>query len=293
MKVLVTGAEGQVGSEIIKECIKTDIKVLATSRSELDITKKNIVDSFIRKESPDIVINAAAYTQVDKAESEPEIAYAINKEGVINLAEVCSDINVFMMHISTDYIFDGEKKNAYKESCAPNPKGIYGRSKLEGELAIQSILKKYFILRVSWVFGIRGNNFVKTMLRLAKDKEVIKIVADQYGGPTSANSIAVTLVNIIRRGCNGESLPEGIYNYSGLPVTNWYGFADVIFKLAKEKGIIEHLPELIPISTAEYSTQAQRPINSVFDLNKIRKHLNIEASNWYKELDNVLDSFKS
>ena len=164
MKVLVTGARGQVGSELILEGEKLGLEMLATGRAELDITRQNAVSSFIQAQKPDIVINAAAYTAVDKAESEPELAYAINRDGAANLAGACADNNIPILHISTDYVFDGSKDGAYNETDAPNPQGIYGKSKLEGERVIETILKNYIILRTSWVFGANGNNFVKTML---------------------------------------------------------------------------------------------------------------------------------
>ena len=193
MRVLVTGAKGQVGSELILEGEKRGIQMLATDRAELDITQQDAVNNFIQTQKPDILINAAAYTAVDKAESEPKLAYALNRDGAANLAQACADNNIPLMHISTDYVFDGKKEGAYTETDTPNPQCVYGKSKLEGDQAIESILEQYLILRVSWVFGANGNNFVKTMLRLGKERDIIKVVADQRGGPTWAGDIAATL----------------------------------------------------------------------------------------------------
>jgi len=292
MRVLVTGAKGQVGSELILEGEKRGIQMLATGRAELDITRQDAVNSFIQTQKPDILINAAAYTAVDKAESEPELAYAINRDGAANLAQACADNNIPLMHISTDYVFDGNKEGAYTESETPNPQCIYGKSKLEGERAIESILEQYLILRVSWVFGANGNNFVKTMLRLGKERDVIKVVADQRGGPTWAGDIAATMLNLVKRWGDGEIISWGTYHYSGQPATTWHGFAEAIFEKAEELGIIDKRPRVGPTTTAEYPTLAQRPLNSIFDCCKIAQQLNINQPDWHTGVNSVLINWK-
>ncbi len=210
--------------------------MMATGRAELNITQQEAVNSFVQTQKPDIVINAAAYTAVDQAESEPELAYAINHDGAANLAQACADNNIPLMHLSTDYVFDGEKVGAYTETDTPNPQGIYGKSKLEGDRAVESILEQYIILRTSWVFGAKGNNFVKTMLRLGKERDILKVVADQHGGPTWAGDIAITLLQLVKRWDDGDTNPWGTYHYSGQPVTTWQGFAEAIFEQAEKLG---------------------------------------------------------
>jgi len=292
MKVLVTGARGQVGSELILQGEKLGLHMLATGRDELDITRQNAVSSFIQARQPDIVINAAAYTAVDKAESEPELAYAINRDGAKNLARACADNNIPLLHISTDYVYDGNKAEAYSETDTPNPQGVYGKSKLKGEHAIESTLKQYIILRTSWVFGANGNNFVKTMLRLGKEREVLKVVADQHGGPTWAGDMATTLLKLVKRWAEDKILPWGTYHYSGQPATSWHGFAEVIFKQAEELKMIDKRPRVEPITTAEYPTPAQRPLNSILDCGKLAQQLDIDQSDWHTGLRQVLKTWR-
>jgi len=288
MRVLVTGANGQVGSELILEGEKLGLDMLATGRNELDITRQNAVNRYFQDKQPDIVINAAAYTAVDKAESEPEQASAINSDGAANLARACAERNIPLLHISTDYVFDGKKQGAYTETDTPNPQCIYGKSKLEGERATEAICNQYIILRVSWVFGAYGNNFVKTMLRLGKERDVLKIVSDQYGGPTWAGDIASTLLQIAKRWGDGENIPWGIYHYSGQPATSWRNFAKAIFKEAEKANIIGAQPKVVPITTAEYPTPAPRPLNSILNCRKIEQLLSINQPDWRTGLRQVL-----
>jgi len=292
MKVLVTGSKGEVGSELIQQGEELGLQMIAAGRIELDITRQNSVNSFIHAQQPDIVINAAAYTAVDRAESESELAYAINRDGAAYLAQACADNNIPLFHLSTDYIFDGSKEGAYSETDPPNPQGIYGKSKLEGDRAIESILEQHLILRVSWVFGAHGNNFVKSMLRLGKEREILRVVADQYGGPTWAGAIATTLLNLVKRWGNGEAIPWGTYHYSGQPATTWHGFAEAIFEQAKKLGMIDKRPRVEPITTADYPTPAQRPLNSLLDCKKIEQSLGIPQPDWHAGLNIVLKNWK-
>ncbi len=292
MKVLVTGAKGQVGSELIQQGDQLGLQMLAAGRAELDITQQNAVNSFIQAEQPDILINAAAYTAVDQAESEPELAYAINRDGAAYLAQACADNNIPLLHLSTDYLFDGSKEGPYSETDSPNPQGLYGKSKLEGDRAIESILKQHLILRVSWVFGANGNNFVKTMLRLGKERGVLRVVADQHGGPTWAGAIATTLLKLVKRWGEGEAISWGSYHYSGQPATTWHVFAETIFEQAEKLGMIDKRPRVEPITTAEYPTTAQRPLNTVFDCHKIARELGIPQPDWRSGLNNVLQNWK-
>ncbi|TBV79889.1 MAG: dTDP-4-dehydrorhamnose reductase [Desulfobulbaceae bacterium] len=292
MRVLVTGAKGQVGAEIVRQGRNLGLDMMATGRAALDITRQDAVNRFIQAQQPDIVINAAAYTAVDRAESEPEPAYAVNRDGAACLARACAANNIPLLHLSTDYIFDGRQQGAYSETDPPNPQGIYGKSKLAGDRAIESILEQHLILRVSWVFGVDGNNFVKTMLRLGKERDVLKVVADQHGGPTWAGAIAETLLGLVKRRGDGEAISWGTYHYSGQPVTTWQAFAKAIFEQADKLGMIDRQPRVEPITTAEYPTPAQRPLNSVFDCHKITQVLGISQPDWRTGLDKVLKKWR-
>jgi dTDP-4-dehydrorhamnose reductase len=289
---LVTGAKGQVGSELIQQGEKLGLQMLATDRTELNITRQHEVNSFIQMQQPDIVINAAAYTDVDRAESEPELAYATNRDGAAYLAQACADNHIPLLHLSTDYLFDGNKQGGYCETDSPNPRSIYGKSKLEGERAIESILTQHLILRVSWVFGAKGPNFVKTMLRLGRERKVLKVVADQHGGPTWSGDIAGILLNLVKRWRAGETIPWGTYHYSGQPATTWHAFAEVIFEQAEELEVIDTSPKVEPITTMEYLTTAPRPLNSVFDCHKIAQELGIVQPDWRVGLKELLKNLR-
>jgi dTDP-4-dehydrorhamnose reductase len=292
MRVLVTGANGQVGSELIQQGKMLCFQMLAAGRAELDITSQKAVDCFIQAQQPEIVINAAAYTAVDRAESEPELAYGVNRDGATYLAQACAAHHIPLLHLSTDYLFDGNKKGPYSETDLPNPTGVYGKSKLAGDRAIESILPQHLILRVSWVFGANGHNFVKTMLRLAKERDTLKVVADQHGGPTWAGAIATTLLDIVKRLDDGKEISWGTYHYSGQPATTWYRFAETIFALAEKMGMIDKQPRVEPITTADYPTPAQRPLNSLFDCQKIVQDLGIPLSDWRIGLNDVLKNWQ-
>jgi dTDP-4-dehydrorhamnose reductase len=266
--------------------------MLTTDRAELDITQQHQVNRFIRVQQPDIVINAAAYTDVDRAESEPELAYATNRDGAAYLAQACADNHIPLLHLSTDYLFDGNKQGGYCETDSPNPRSIYGKSKLEGERAIESILTQHLILRVSWVFGAKGPNFVKTMLRLGRERKVLKVVADQHGGPTWSGDIAGILLNLVKRWRAGETIPWGTYHYSGQPATTWHAFAEVIFEQAEELEVIDTSPKVEPITTMEYLTTAPRPLNSVFDCHKIAQELGIVQPDWRVGLKELLKNLR-
>lgn len=287
MKVLVTGASGQIGSELIRRSSNFCLDIVAANRSELDISIQSEVEQYVLLKGPDAIVNAAAYTAVDLAESEQKKAYDINCEGVKNLAEVCLKNNIPLFHISTDYVFNGDKAGGYVEEDIPDPNCIYGKSKLEGDLAVESILEQYIILRVSWVFGALGNNFVRTMLRLAKEVEYLKIVSDQHGCPTWAGTIADTLLLMIDRYRIGN-IPWGTYHYSSKPQTTWYEFAVKIFEEAHLIGLLSQQPKLLPIDTNYYSTKARRPLNSVLDSNKLNQEFGIDSEDWLPGLQNVL-----
>lgn len=287
VKVLITGAAGQVGSELVK-LAPVGFEVVGYKSSELDITNAQQVQQIVAEQSPALIINAAAYTAVDKAESDAERAYAVNETGVKNLAQAALALNIPVFHISTDYVFDGTATEPYKETDPVGPTGVYGASKLAGEQALANSGVKHIILRTSWVFGAEGNNFVKTMLRLGKERDTLGVVADQHGCPTSAASIANVLWQLAQKYTEEGELPWGIYHFSNAPATTWYGFACEIFKQAVEAGMLEKEPIVNAITTTDYPTPAKRPIWSVLDTKKIQHVINCDNWSWKPELAVVL-----
>ena len=279
MKVLITGANGQVGYELVRQAESKGIHYCAFERAELDITNIDTIEQAIAKCIPDIVINAAAYTTVDKAEDEPELAFSVNRDGVANLAKVCKFAKIPMIHISTDYVFDGTKKCAYTEEDIPNPLGVYGQSKWDGEQILRANLKSHIILRVSWVFGVHGNNFVKTMLRLGRERKDLRIVDDQHGGPTPAVAVADTLLQIAHQVIDGKKYLWGTYHYCGTPVVSWYEFARKIFQIAEEEVDISQ-PHLSKIQTKDYPAKAKRPLNSKLNCERINHAFSISPISW-------------
>lgn len=288
MKILVTGANGQVGHCLKEQLDESNIPFVAFTREQLDITNAAAVDQAIQDERPTIVINAAAYTAVDKAETDPENAFAINRDGSANLARASARIGAPIFHISTDYVFAGDKASPYQESDSTNPQGVYGHSKLAGEEAVIAANPKHIILRTAWVFGEHGNNFVKTMIRLGRTRDTLGIVADQQGSPTYAGDIANALITMADIYNNSDELPWGIYHYSGAPYTHWHEFAKHIFQQVEKAGLYESsIPTLNAITTQDYPTPAKRPANSRLDCDKIVRTFGIEASNWQQALNNI------
>lgn len=250
MKVLVTGIGGQLGYDVIKELEKRSFDCIGADKTEFDITDFEAARKFITDYMPDAVIHCSAYTAVDKAEDEPELCHLVNAVGTENIAKICQEIDAKMIYISTDYVFDGTKDGFYEVDDTPNPINVYGKTKLEGELAVQRILEKYFIVRISWVFGINGNNFVKTMLRLGKERSELNVVADQIGSPTFTADLAPLLVDML------QTEKYEIYHATNEGECSWAEFAEGIFKVADMEVKVNH------ITTAEYSTKARRPMNS-------------------------------
>lgn len=294
MKILVTGCQGQVGSCLVSQLqSKTDIELLALDREELDITDFQAVIEQVHSFKPDIIINAAAHTAVDKAEEEIGISYAINRDGPMHLAQAAEDIGAAILHISTDYVFAGNKEGLYIESDTVNPQGVYGKSKLAGEQAVANVCSRHIILRTAWVFGEQGNNFVKTMLRLAQTRNQFGVVGDQFGGPTYAADIARVLItiatDIAQQGDNFDTKKWGIYHFSGLPHVSWFEFAKMIFAKAVEQGVLSKAPLVNTIKTEEYPTPAKRPANSKLATDKITTTFAITASDWQKALDQLSD----
>lgn len=289
-RILITGAAGQIGNELVR---RANERAIGVNHKQLDICDQGAALAFLEKHRPSIVINAAAYTAVDKAEQEPQQAFAVNRDGCRNLAIACRTVNVPLLHLSTDYVFDGQKPTPYLETDPTSPIGIYARSKCEGEEQIRTHLTEHLILRVSWVFGRYGNNFVKTILRLAREKPELRVIADQRGCPTEAGAIADTLLDLADRHICGVALPWGTYHYSGAPATTWHGFATQIVQQAVLLGMIPNAPTVRPITTAEYLLPAPRPANSLLDGTLATNALNLARQDWREGLQHVLESLKS
>lgn len=286
MRVMITGCSGQVGHCLVEQ-LESIADILAVDRAQLDITNEVAVKNAVTTFKPDVIINAAAHTAVDKAEDEVDLSYAINCDGPRFLAEAANNVNAAILHISTDYVFSGDKSGAYNESDPTSPQAIYGKSKLAGEKAVSDACSRYIILRTAWVFGEHGNNFVKTMLRLAKTHATLGIVGDQFGGPTYAGDIAAALVVISKAICNDERDKFGIYHFSGLPHVSWSQFAQAIFDKAVEQAVLKQSPIVNSITTADYPTPAKRPTNSKLDTTLIGDKFNLEASDWKLALGNL------
>ncbi|UAL42646.1 dTDP-4-dehydrorhamnose reductase [Shewanella inventionis] len=284
MKILIVGKNGQVGRCLIDLLeAQTEVTFLALAREELDITDAIQVDKTVSEFQPNIIINAAAYTAVDKAEQERQLAYAINRDGPSNLALAAKKVDAAIIHISTDYVFDGHSVDSYTESDVTAPQGEYGRSKLAGEQAVAIACSRHIILRTAWVFGEHGNNFVKTMLRLAKTRESLGVVADQFGGPTYAGDIANAIVTIAKQIVDGNQA-YGTYHYSGFPHVSWHAFAEKIFEIAFDKGVLVQPIKVNQITTLDYPTPAKRPSNSRLNCDKIHNIFGIKQSDWQAAL---------
>ena len=288
MRVLITGCYGQVGHCLTEQLAdKESTTVLALDRDQLDITNQDSVNAIVDDFKPTIIINAAAHTAVDKAEEEVELSYAINRDGPKYLAQAAQNVGAAILHISTDYVFEGNKVGEYEESDQTNPQGVYGESKLAGEKAVAQACEKHVILRTAWVFGENGNNFVKTMLHLGENRDALSIVGDQFGGPTYAGDIASTLIQIAKRITQGDAVEYGVYHYSGLPHVSWFDFANAIFDVAVEQGVLVKKPSLISITTEEYPTPAKRPSNSRLSTERITQTFSVKASDWKAALANI------
>jgi dTDP-4-dehydrorhamnose reductase len=283
MVVLVTGANGQLGQAI--QSISgnyPEIDFVFCDLSTLDITNVNQIKETFKKFKPNYCINASAYTAVDKAESEPEKAFSINVTGAKNLAEACKENNTILLHISTDFVFDGNKKVPYSEEDVPKPTGVYGQTKLDGEKAIQKTFDNYFIIRTSWVYSQFANNFMKTMLRLGLERDSLSVVNDQIGTPTNAVDLAEVLVKVIKT-YNSQLTTHnfGIYNFSNEGQCSWYDFAKKIFEIND----IEI--DLKPIPTSSYPTPAKRPAFSVLNKTKIKNLFDLQICNWEESLRKI------
>ena len=278
MKVLVTGANGQLGYDVVKELKRQNIEYYGARRQDFDIVDFEATENFIKNYMPDAVIHCAAYTAVDKAEDEQWLCYLVNASATENIAKICKKINAKMLYISTDYVFDGTKNDFYEVDDKPNPINVYGKTKLLGEQVVQRILEKYYIVRISWVFGEHGNNFVKTMLRLGKERKEINVVADQYGSPTYTADLVPLLIDMIKTDKYGiyHATNEGGY-------ISWYDFTKEIYAQA---GLST---KVTPVTTAEYGiSKAARPFNSRLDKSKLTANGFTPLPTWQDALHRFL-----
>ena len=291
MKILLTGKEGQLGFELQRALAPVG-QVFAVGRQECDLTDADALRHLVRSIKPDLIINPAAYTAVDRAESEPNLAAAINAKAPAILGEEANRLGAGVIHYSTDYVFDGASQTAYRESDATTPLSVYGRTKRDGDIALQHSCARHLILRTSWVVGAHGNNFIKTMLRLAGERDSLRIVADQYGAPTSAALLAdVTAQLVGRMRCNGlADCPFGLYHLTAGGVTTWYEFACFVIAQARQAGTpIQTMAQNIqPITTEEYPLPATRPANSQLDTSLFRTTFNLELPHWQLGVHHIL-----
>jgi len=283
VKVLVFGAGGQVGREVSRAAWPASFQMLAVDKATSDITDLDAVKAVIERHKPGLVINLAAYTAVDRAESEAEMAWAVNCAGAGNITEVCGETATPLIHLSTDYVFDGCKPAPYLEDDAVNPLNVYGRSKEASERAVRAVTH-HVILRTAWVYGTYGTNFVKTMLRLAAERPVLRVVADQYGCPTAAADIAAALITIARQ------IDWGTFHFAGAGSTSWHGMAEEIVRLAERFAAWPGAssPRVEPITTEQYKAPAERPMNSRLDCGKITASFGILPTAWRSSLAAVV-----
>ncbi len=288
--LLIIGSTGQLGWELCRQGEDQGFDLISLDLPEFDITDQAAVFRTVLQSNADLVVNASAYTAVDKAESEPELAFAVNCDGPSYLASACAETGIPLIHVSTDYVFDGQKEGPYLETDPVCPIGVYGKSKAEGEEKVRSNLKEHIIIRTSWLYGVHGNNFVKTVLRLGKEKDELGVVDDQYGCPTYAADLAEAILKITSHIGEGKSIPWGTYHYCGGGSTTWYGFASKIFAIAKEYENLK-IKKVIPIKTSEYPTPAKRPKNSIMDCAALERNFGIVPEAWDMSLKRMLNEY--
>lgn len=285
MRILISGKHGQVSSELQKR-LGAMGELVVPGRDQLDLAQPEQIRQQVRRVRPDLIINAAAYTAVDKAQSEKAAAFAVNAQAPGILAEEAAALGIPLIHYSTDYVFDGHKGAPYTETDATNPLGVYGESKLAGEQAITAVQGKHLILRTSWVYSTHGHNFLLTMQRLLQEKPELRIVADQIGAPTWAGTIANSTLALIERWQAGESGAWGTYHLSAQGETSWFGFAQAIGEALREQG--KPCAHLLPIPSSDYPTPAARPLNSRLDCSRLLREWGVSQPDWQTALRECL-----
>jgi len=291
-KILITGGEGQLAHDLKNNLDYPELSLMFYNKRDLDITDNKNFTKIVQKINPDLIINTAAYTKVDEAESNNEISLDTNSIGPKNIASVCSNLDIPLIHISTDYVFDGKKVIEYTEDDMPNPLNYYGYSKLQGENHIRSILKKHIIIRAGWLFGFKGNNFVKTIMKISS-KKTISIVDDQIGVPTPTDLFANDLLHISKQILiNKKDSLYGTYHYACKPSISWYNFANYIINYSYKTGILVNKPKVIPIKTSEYNFIALRPKNTVLNSDKINHNFNLISNEWEAYLYKLINKLR-
>jgi len=293
MRILLLGANGQVGHEL-RRALKPLGEVVCTTRSGLledgthcevaDFDEPAVLAPLVARIAPDVVVNAAAYTAVDKAESDREAAFRANAQAPDELARACARIDALLVHYSTDYVFDGASSRPYREDDPPAPVGVYGQSKLAGENAIRASGARHLIFRTAWVYASHGRNFMLSMLRLAKEREELRVVADQVGKPTPAALIADVTAQVLAR----PYVASGVWHLTANGETSWHGFACAIVEAAHARGLIPRKPRVVAITTAEYPTPARRPADSRLDCTRLDRDFGVQRPHWRDALDEVL-----
>jgi dTDP-4-dehydrorhamnose reductase len=278
MRILITGKNGQVGTELSR-LYQSRGDVVVTGRDECDLSNEQSIRDTVQRVKPTIIINSGAYTAVDQAEKEPGLCFAINAHAPRVLAQEAARLGALLIHYSTDYVFNGEKVQPYLESDPINPVNVYGESKAAGEAAIAEAATRYLVLRTSWVYGAHGKNFLRTMLRLGAERPELRVVDDQQGAPTSAAAIASATARLVE-----QSTPPGIYHMTAAGSTSWWGFACAIF----DAGVLATQPRVQPISSADYPTPARRPANSVLSNDKFAHAFGFRLPTWQQQLNEVL-----
>ena len=292
MRILLLGKDGQLGWELQRSLSPLG-EVCALGRKTLDLEDVNAISCCVRDHRPELVVNAAAYTEVDKAESEPWKAHAINAEATAVLAEESARLNAWLLHYSTDYVFDGTKHTPYAETDVTNPLSVYGKTKCEGEIEIRRVNPKHLIFRTSWVYAARRHNFPRTIIRLAKEKETLQVVADQFGAPTSAELIADVIALALHHHA-GLSFSDGLagtYHLAPAGSTTWYEYAEYVLALVRAGGVALKAEEVRPISTDAYPVPAIRPRNSRLDITKISKTFGLRLPHWQCHIERAVNSF--
>ncbi len=280
MRLLVTGVKGQLGYDVVEECKKRGIEAIGVDVEEMDITDAKKVETVIKESNVDAVVHCAAWTAVDKAEDEVELCKRVNVDGTYNIAKVCKELDIKMMYFSTDYVFDGQGEQEWKEYDERHPLNVYGQTKYEGEKAVEDLLEKYFIVRIAWVFGVNGNNFIKTMLRLGKERGAVSVVNDQIGSPTYTYDLAKLVVDMI------QTDKYGIYHATNEGFCSWYEFACEIFKQA---GLDV---EVTPVDSSAFPVKAKRPNNSRMSKVELDKNGFKRLPTWQDALSRYLEEIK-
>jgi dTDP-4-dehydrorhamnose reductase len=286
--IWLVGHHGMLGTEVYHRLRARKLEHVATDL-DVDITDRQAVSGFSDPSALSWIVNCSAYTAVDRAEDEPERAFRINADGVRNLAWAARQKGARLLHISTDYVFDGRKEGAYLETDPPNPSGVYGRSKLQGEIYIRENIDRHVILRTAWLYGPAGANFVRTMLRLFQERDEVRVVADQWGSPTLAGDLADAIIQIITR----ETIQYGIFHFTNEGRTNWFEFASLILELARKHHLVDRQVRLLPIKTKEYPTRALRPANSYLSKEKIKAVFGIPVRPWQEALESFMNDMAS